>query len=340
MSKAFTVKNGDKILFLGEGNFSFSQNFVQKCYYEDLEVGNNLTTDVQIFATCLQEEKVDATEVRSRNISYLQEHGVKVLHCVDATKIHENPFLRGQAFTKVVFMFPHVGGKMKIHLNRELLQGIFESSQHVLDTEGILIITLCAGQGGTPYETKIRRNDDTWKILEISQDCGFCLVDIGHFPAKQFPEYSQVGYRSLQKGFNIQDSIVHVFQKGDDLPYKPIQDLETIDVYLSTKENKHKNEKNCRQLYPLTHQHHLSFWCDNQISETELQKIGEACLGEVIQQIQTIDRYKDPCSGRTSQTISVVYQSLDHPVGPKRSYHLHYHIFGQSLANVFKVKLR
>lgn len=57
---------------------------------------------------------------------------------------------------------------------------------------GILLITLCAGQGGSPFETKIRRNDDTWKILEISQDAGFVLDNIFNFEPKLFSEYCQV----------------------------------------------------------------------------------------------------------------------------------------------------
>jgi hypothetical protein len=33
-------------------------------------------------------------------------------------------------------MFPHVGGKMKIQLNRELLEKTFTSLPHILDTGG------------------------------------------------------------------------------------------------------------------------------------------------------------------------------------------------------------
>jgi hypothetical protein len=47
--------------------------------------------------------------------------------------------------TQVVFMFPHVGGKMKIQLNRELLEKIFTSLPHILDTGGRFFLTLCKG---------------------------------------------------------------------------------------------------------------------------------------------------------------------------------------------------
>ena len=43
-------------------------------------------------------------------------------------------------------MFPHVGGKMKIHLNRRLLAELFESVGRVLDDQGVLIVTLCKGK--------------------------------------------------------------------------------------------------------------------------------------------------------------------------------------------------
>jgi hypothetical protein len=42
-------------------------------------------------------------------------------------------------------MFPHVGGKMKIQLNRELLEKTFTSLPHILDTGGRFFLTLCKG---------------------------------------------------------------------------------------------------------------------------------------------------------------------------------------------------
>ncbi len=54
-------------------------------------------------------------------------------------------FLNIVSNTQVVFMFPHVGGKMKIQLNRELLEKTFTSLPHILDTGGRFFLTLCKG---------------------------------------------------------------------------------------------------------------------------------------------------------------------------------------------------
>ncbi len=50
-----------------------------------------------------------------------------------------------------MFMFPHVGGKMKIQLNRELLEKTFSSLPHILDTGGRFFLTLCKGTKSKYY---------------------------------------------------------------------------------------------------------------------------------------------------------------------------------------------
>lgn len=337
MESALKLEKTDKILFLGEGNFSFSKSFV-----ELQEAAAIAELGTQIYATCFQGEEEDSTDVRQNNISYLKQHNVNIFHKVDARKIHEHKTLKSMKFTKVVFMFPHVGGKMKINLNRELLQAVFQSVQQVLDhNKGILLITLCAGQGGSPFETKIRRNDDTWKILEISQDAGFVLANIFNFEPKLFAEYCQVGYRSQQKGFHVEDSVVHIFK------YKPLPCLQPIhsmednsNMYLLKSYQEAKRQQS-NQLYPLVHEHHLSFWCRNNqlISTAKMNAVVQFCLGDIPHNICQSDNYKTD-EGDLSQTIAVTYKSNNFPLGPKQAFHLHNKVFGQSLCNIFKVELR
>lgn len=56
--------------------------------------------------------------------------------------------LKDRKFSHIVFNFPHVGGKMKIHLNRLLLQKFLKSATCVLGQGGQVVVSLCAGQGG------------------------------------------------------------------------------------------------------------------------------------------------------------------------------------------------
>ena len=70
---------------------------------------------------------------------------IKTLFTVDGRKLNTHNVIKNIQFTKIVFMFPHVGGKMKINLNRDLLMAIFESAHQVLDNTGEHIINTPLG---------------------------------------------------------------------------------------------------------------------------------------------------------------------------------------------------
>ena len=49
---------------------------------------------------------------------------------------------------------------------------------------------------------------DTWKIVETSHEAEFVLSQVYHFPHELFQQYCQVGYRGLQKGFNVEVGLI------------------------------------------------------------------------------------------------------------------------------------
>ena len=74
------------------------------------------------------------------------------------------------SFSQIIFMFPHIGGKMKIHLNRRLLRDFGQSAVSLMgqsssSSESRVIVSLCGGQGGTPKDPVKRAEADNWQVF-------------------------------------------------------------------------------------------------------------------------------------------------------------------------------
>ena len=105
-------------------------------------------------------------------ISYLFFHaaleaaGAEVRHGVDATCLHvlEPPLDAAGRFDRVVFNFPHTGGKNKIKQNRSLVQRFLKGTDQLLKSGGQVHIALGRGQGGTPADQPPRLWVDHWQV--------------------------------------------------------------------------------------------------------------------------------------------------------------------------------
>ncbi|CAG0895452.1 unnamed protein product [Cyprideis torosa] len=203
------------ILLLGEGNFSFAALLLQ--YVRNQQIPVNVTAS----SIHDRESTLASSQLTKENVELVESLKGEVLFDVDACLCASNRHLSHRRFHRILFNFPHVGGKMKIQRNRGLLQGVLQSARTLLvDEEGAeesvdILVTLCGGQGGTDLDPTRRVWGDTWQLpLQAARAC-LSLRDVLIFDPNAFPGYVDTGFRGEDKGFVMQRSAVtHVLVKS------------------------------------------------------------------------------------------------------------------------------
>uniref|UniRef100_A0A3Q2YBN9 Ferredoxin-fold anticodon binding domain containing 1 n=1 Tax=Hippocampus comes TaxID=109280 RepID=A0A3Q2YBN9_HIPCM len=179
------MSRSPSILLVGEGNFSFSAALCR------------LPSEVRVTATCLQPTV-----------------SLHMLYCVDSTKLGECASLQGQLFDRVHFNFPHCGRKSGVKKNRQLLKDFFLSCVQVLAEDGEVHVSLCNGQGGTPADQPRRERHNSWQVVAMAAEAHLVLSDVRPFESDKYQSYKCTGYRSQDKGFHLENALLHVFTRS------------------------------------------------------------------------------------------------------------------------------
>lgn len=164
-------------LLIGEGDFSFAANFVDK-YPINRIVATSLDSEEEI------NEKYP--EKAAQNIDKVKEAGNEVFHNIDCTQLLKNKYFkqlgahRSNGLT-VVFNFPHLGNSVadqdrNIRQHQQLLLNFFTQCKQIGAVH--VIITLFDGM---PYEA--------WQPKQLARSAGYSLERTGKFPWDEFPNY-------------------------------------------------------------------------------------------------------------------------------------------------------
>jgi 25S rRNA (uracil2634-N3)-methyltransferase len=99
-------KASDRILLIGEGNFSFAVALLQ---HSPAPLDHLPPANITATALDTEEECRVKYPDAEHNVRVLREMGARVLFGVDATRLEKTSALKGKVFNRIVWNFPHAG---------------------------------------------------------------------------------------------------------------------------------------------------------------------------------------------------------------------------------------
>ncbi|KAL8865090.1 MAG: hypothetical protein Q9174_007075 [Haloplaca sp. 1 TL-2023] len=209
----------DRILLIGEGDFSFAHtlyshhechSLVATCY----DSASQLTEKYPQSATFIQDLENAAGEDEDVDIV--------IVYQVDATKLGKagssaggGKAIKKGGFDRVIFNFPHVGGVTKdvnrqVRHNQELLVNFFKASIPLLAPNGTIVVTVFEGE---PYSL--------WNIRDLARHVGLKVGRSFKFQADAYPGYKHartLGNITGDGGWKGEDrdARTYIFERKDD----------------------------------------------------------------------------------------------------------------------------
>ena len=228
-------KEENNVLIVGDGDLSFSLSF-SKLFCQTENINKLIATTYDCYPKLLHKYPhiVDI-------ISELEDNEkTEIYFGVDATDLQATLPNRSLTFSKIIWNFPHAGGKNFIKKNRTLVREFFRSAEGLLnnDLKSSIYVSLVCGQGGTDFEELhvpkiVKKNSnkllkrsyaDHWQALEQGGNSNFLLNKIKFFQAPN-EIYRPRGYRDnltcAKSGFATNYSVTHIFKRAFP-PFSPI----------------------------------------------------------------------------------------------------------------------
>lgn len=166
-------EKGQKILFVGEGNFSFAASCIE----------NHLEHGEDVVATSFDDEATVHNKYPDAavHITTIEDCCGTVKHAIDATKLEQH--FPNTHFDVVIFMFPHVAAGIadedrNILTNQKMLSSFFKTAQEVLAPEGTIAVSLA-----------VSKTYDLWDIRGLAKAQGLKVKTSGPFQGTLFPGY-------------------------------------------------------------------------------------------------------------------------------------------------------
>ncbi|CAM8941169.1 unnamed protein product [Rhodiola kirilowii] len=196
--------SSNKILLVGEGDFSFST-----CLAQAFGSAKNMT------ATSLDTagEAMGKYRHARDNLKTLSELGCTIVHGVDALSMKRHPALKGHKFDRIIFNFPHAGlhystehDQRQIKLHQAMVSGFFKSARKMLTKGGQIHVT-----------HKTSHPFNMWCIESLANDCGLRLLENPKFFKFDYPGYInkwEAGRVKFDKSFQIGQARTFMFAKA------------------------------------------------------------------------------------------------------------------------------
>ena len=268
--------------------------------------------------------------------------GIRVLLGVDATNLESHPIIGLEYFDFVVFNFPHVGGKMRIEKNRELIKNFFISVKNIIHKNSKIFMTLCNGQGGTSFDSIKRHWNDSWQVTEMAAHGNFLLTAIESYEDSLFETYKVTGYRSLEKKFNTYGCLTHIFELFEKpsinniVPEEKLNFCEYYSDSISWKDLLQKFNKlnyNSFALYFQIFKFDISFRINNDFNIIQFYETLYNNAGLIIENVELINSYTFPNSKEISKTFRINYKSDMLPIHKKLAVYFHENVIPDIIEN-------